>query len=85
MNRFKDPTLSRAYLSLTASYFAKDAILFSKAGERATVNRAAEMFWQGFDGREKEGGWDASSKRTIGYAYWRAGQDARKASANPLK
>lgn len=85
MNRFKDPTLSRAYQSLTASYFAKDAILFSKAGERATVNKAAEMFWQGFDGKEKEGGWDANSKRSIGYAYWRAGQDARNASANPLK
>jgi hypothetical protein len=75
-NRFKDPALVRAYESLMASYIAKDAILFLPSGERAASNKAAELFWSGFNGVEKEGGWDPDSKRSIGYAYWRAGQDA---------
>lgn len=78
MNRFKDPALVRAYESLTASYLLRDAILFLPSGERATVSKAAVLFWQGFDGQHKEGGWDADSKRSIVYAYWRAGQDASK-------
>lgn len=80
MNRFKDPVLVKAYESLTASYLMKDKILFLESGERSVVSKAAELFWQGFDGHEKTGGWDANSKRSIGYAYWRAGQDARKGS-----
>ncbi|QYF92530.1 hypothetical protein KY495_17530 [Massilia sp. PAMC28688] len=78
MNKFEDPVLVKAYESLTASFFMKDKILYLPSGERSTSNKAAELFWMGFDGVHRSGGWDSDAKRSIGYAYWRAGQDAVK-------
>lgn len=81
-NRFKDPTLRREYDAVTEMWRTKHRNLFTQQGERRRSpdlgSSLATMFWLGFDGRVMGAGWDAESKRTIGYAHWRAGQDAAK-------
>lgn len=59
-------------------FAARHRNLFQADGARSRGNSVADMFWRGFDGVVLGGMWDAASKKTLAYAYWRAGQDARK-------
>ena len=83
-NRFKDKTLRNEYDALTLMYKTKHRNLFLESGDRRRSpnlgSTVATMFWQGFDGVVMGTGWDTESKKTLAYAYWRAGQDAAKAS-----
>lgn len=77
-NRFRDPTLRREYEAAMQMFVTKHRNLFQPNGARSAGNSVAGMFWRGFDGIVLGGAWDAVSKKTLGYAHWRAGQDARK-------
>lgn len=77
-NRFSDPTLHREYEAVMQMFATKHRNLFQANGARSMGNSIAGMFWRGFDGIVLGGAWDAASKKTLGYAHWRAGQDARK-------
>lgn len=76
-NRFRDPTLRKEYDAVAQMYVTKHRNLFAPNGERSNGNSVACFFWRGFDGTVMGSGWDAESKKTLAYAYWRAGQDAK--------
>lgn len=55
---------------------------FLPDGSQRKGSSMAENFWRGFNGDRGIGlGFaDSASKSTLAYAYWRAGQDCRKAA-----
>jgi hypothetical protein len=82
-NRFRDPTLRKEYDSAMAMFRAKHRNLFLADGSRPATpgNSFAAFFWRGYDGTNFGAGFtDRASRQTLGYAYWRAGQDARAAA-----
>ena len=84
-NRFKDVTMRREYDAAMHMFWSKHRNLFQSTGERSTGSSMASFFWQGYDGKVMGIGWDAASKKMIGYAYWRAGQDAKHLHERELK
>lgn len=84
-NRFKDATMRREYDSVMHMFWTKHRNLFLPNGERSTGSSVSSFFWQGYDGKVMGAGWDAASKKMIGYAYWRAGQDAKRLHERELK
>jgi hypothetical protein len=75
-NRFKDPTMRAQYDGSVTAFRTKHRDLFDGSGVRRTPGSSfASAFWQGYDGKVMGNGWDAASKATLAYAYWRAGQD----------
>lgn len=81
MNRFRDPTLRAEYDKAIAIFRAKGRTFFLADGTRPATpgNSFASYFWRGFDGTKIGAGFtDRASRATIGYAYYRAGEDARK-------
>lgn len=79
-NRFRDPTLRKEYAAAAEAYRSKHRNLFLPDGSRCYGSGMASSFWRGFDGTVLGSGWDAASKKTLSYAYWRAGHDARAAA-----
>lgn len=87
-NQFKDPTMRQQYNAAIYAFKTKHRNLFLlganplKRVRRSSPNYGnamAEFFWKGYDGILIGAGWDAASRQMVGYAYWRAGQDVRKA------
>lgn len=81
-NRFRDPVLRRAYDEAITAHAATSKVLFH-AGQEHRGNGVAGPFWRGFHA-EQSGHWDAASKQTLAYAYWRAGQDVRASQDEAL-
>lgn len=82
-NRFRDKVLKREYDNAMAAYRAHNRTLFNTDGTRSKGNSIAGFFWLGYDGKVQGSGFvDRASRQMVGYAYWRAGQDARKADEN---
>jgi hypothetical protein len=87
-NRFKDPTMRANYEGAVKAYEMQHRDLFWNGQRRGKdgVTHGSSLstfFWRGFDnvGAIGNGGkWDAESKRTLVYAYYRAGQDCAKAA-----
>lgn len=79
MKRFRDPALRRDYEMALTAYRTKDRDIWRPPGTlpaHRPSNAMAKAFWRGFDGFEPQ--WTAASKRSHAYAFWRAGQDARR-------
>lgn len=78
-NRFKDPTLRKEYDSVMGMYKAKHRSLFYADGSRCLGSSMASAFWRGFNGTTFGAGFiDSASRKTLAYACWRAGQDAKR-------
>jgi hypothetical protein len=78
-NRFRDPTLRKEYDAAMQSFRERSRNLFMPDGSRTMGNSFAGMFWRGFDGTKIGAGFiDRASRSTLAYAYYRAGQDARR-------
>ena len=83
-NKFKDKTMREQYDVAVRIFNAKHRDLFYPDGSRCKGSSLAEMFWKGYEGVWQEangkpntGVWDRESRKTLGYAYWRAGQDMK--------
>lgn len=63
-----------AYDASIKHHAVKHAVLFTKDGKPNIGNGIGGPFWRGFRGEQADM-WDAASKQTIAYAYWRAGRD----------
>lgn len=75
MNRFRSPEMRRLYDAMLEAYRGRTSTLFTPEGKRRCgTGSMSGYFWRGFDGSLS---WDASSRRMLGYACYRAGQDAR--------
>lgn len=88
MNRFRDPTMRAQYDAAVKAFEVKHRNLFMPNGERRRSpnmgSSFATYFWKGFDGAPQVGignFTDADSRKTVAYAYWRAGQDMAKRKA----
>lgn len=77
-NRFKNPILKQAYDNCIKMFETKHETLFNKGGFQSAGNGIANSFWKGYNGTVFGAGWDAESKDTLAYAYWRAGEDISK-------
>jgi hypothetical protein len=71
---FRDAGMLRAYAACVEAYRAKGAAYMAEG------NSAAGMFRRGFTG-EHVGTWDSASRKTVAYAYFRAGQDCAQDEA----
>lgn len=81
-NPFKDPTLKSAFDELVREFTVKHRNLFNTDGQPKKGNSHAEYFWRGFEGEPIGMGFvDNASKKTLAYAYWRAGQLCAKEMA----
>lgn len=81
-NPFKDTTMRREFDASVRAYNMKHANLFRKDGTQANGSSFASFFWKGFNGTNFGAGFtDRASRQMIGYAYYRAGQLIRKATA----
>lgn len=74
-----DDVLENALDGATLMYAERNALLFEPNGERNTQSAIGSLFWAGFDNKVQGACWDATSKCTQSYAYWRAGR-----LANPI-
>lgn len=70
--------LRKCYDNALIMHETKSRVLFNSDGTRTIGNGIAGVFWRGYDGTTLGLGYvDRSSKETMGYAYWRAGQDIK--------
>lgn len=74
--QFKDPILKRKYDTLRRAYRTASKTLLNADGTQFAGTPSADYFWQGFHNLAPNGGWDDTSRRTSGYAAWRAGRDS---------
>jgi hypothetical protein len=80
MNRFKDPTMRREYDAAVHQFRIKHRNFFRQDGTPSNGNSWAEVFWKGYNGIKLGGGFtDRASRQTVMYAYYRAGQDMKRA------
>lgn len=74
-NPFRDKTMRREFDAAVYAYETRHRNLFNpQTGEPAAGNAFAHFFWTGFNGKTIGAGFDAESKKMIGYAYFRAGE-----------
>ena len=77
MNRFIDRTMREQYDAAVRAYTIRHRDLFRADGSQNKGSSFASAFWNGFNGTRLGLGYsDRASRETIGYAYFRAGQDA---------
>ena len=83
-NKFRNQLMRQQYDSAVQMFKTKHRNLFWNEDRRG-ANRIsygssiAESFWKGFDDLEIGRGYtDKASRETLGYAYYRAGQDCAK-------
>ena len=76
-NPFRHPTRKAAYAKAIECYRARHRDLFRTDGSRADGSSPPVWFWRGYDGAGGER-WKGDDKEMTAYAFWRAGQDARK-------
>lgn len=75
-NPFKTDIRRKLYDAMLTAYRERTTSLFARDGSpRFGTGSMAGYFWRGYDGKLK---WDTGSKRMLGYACYRAGEDARK-------
>lgn len=85
-NRFRDPMMRQQYDAAVKAFEIKHRDLFTKDGEQHIGSSFARAFWDGFNGRPGLGlGGYASERNSLGYAYWRAGQDCQKGQKIPAR
>jgi hypothetical protein len=77
MNPFRDKTMRACYDKVIAAYEGNHKDIVTPRGTRHRGNSIASMFWRGYDGIRPEQ-WTDADKRTMGWAYYRAGRDVRK-------
>ena len=75
---FKNPDKRAKFNSAIKAWQQKHSILFYPDGTPARGNAVAESFWRGFRNQPMGTGWDAVSKDTLAYIWFRAGQAARR-------
>lgn len=81
-NPFRNSVMRRSHDEAAQAYANRSKVLFLADGARNRGNAIAGPFWNGFDGLQADK-WDPASRKTLVYAYWRAGQDAaRQPTAN---
>jgi hypothetical protein len=80
MNTFRDKTLRTNYDAAVLCFETKHRDLFYPDGTECHGSSFASYFWKGFHGVSGKGlvRFDAASKKTLAYAFWRAGQDCAK-------
>jgi hypothetical protein len=77
MNRFRDPALRKQFDAMIRGYQTSHPDIIRPDGSKHRGNAAAFAFWIGFEGGNAEKLYPtASSRRTIPYACFRAGQEA---------
>jgi hypothetical protein len=83
-NKFRNQLMRQQYDLAVQMFKTKHRNLFWN-GERRGTNgisygsSVAESFWKGFDGLKIGRGYtDKASRETLGYAYYRAGEDCAK-------
>jgi len=74
--------MRRNYAGAVKAFEIKHRDLFQPNGERKHSpnygSSFAERFWAGYD-HAYDDKWDKESRKTIGYTWYRAGQECRKA------
>lgn len=82
-NPFRNKMMREAYDSCMEMVMLNHPTLFNRDGSRCTENGIGSMFWRGYDGTKFGAGFiDPASKRTLAYAYYRAGKNLRKEMKN---
>lgn len=77
-NPFRTKFMRKGFDEMVAAYAEKRRVLFVRQGVRNRGSSFANFFWHGFDGQKIGGGFtDRSSRETLMYAMWRAGQACR--------
>lgn len=77
-NPFRDPDRRDKFDSIVKAWQMQHAMLFGPGGLPLRGNSVAEMFWRGYYDQKTGHEWDAASKQTLAYIWFRAGQAVRK-------
>lgn len=85
-NPFREKMMRSQWEAAVLGYSTQHRNFFHASGARCQGNSFANAFWAGFDGMTTgRGNYDRASRRTIAYAYYRAGQDVRRAVDEHVK
>jgi hypothetical protein len=81
--------MRREYDGAIRAFEMRARDLFLPDGARPPLGSCASsfatLFWRGYDGVAFGTGWDAVSRKTIGYAIWCAGRDLARAQAARMR